>query len=272
MSSDLRVMSFNVWRGGGRGLDLTIEVIRRAKPDVAGLQECSPEIARSIAEELGVAWVADVNGHAILSPHEIVDVVGSTTDEWGGLGATLEIRARGARLRAHVFDAHLHWTDYGPYALHEQVPPAEVIQHEHDIRMPGLEELLGLMLPALASGEPTFLVGDFNAPSHLDYRSELAWPESLACAEHGLEDSWRAVHPDLRRWAPDARFAFDEAGVTWSPIVAEEVRGVFDRIDFVYHAPAGGTVAASSVVLDERNSVAPWPSDHRAVVSSFSLR
>lgn len=270
--TELSVMSFNVWRGGGLGLELTIDVIRRANPDIAGLQECKPDVAEAIAEELGAHWIADEDGHAILSRHPIVDSIGPTANEWGGLGAIVEIGPR--RRRARLFDAHLHWIDYGPYTLHDDPSRAEaaVLEHERAIRMPGLGELLDLMSPAQASKEPTFLVGDFNAPSDLDYPVSLGWPESIACRERGLEDSYRAVHPAQRIYTRESPFAFEEPGITWSPMRAEEVRGVFDRIDFVYHAPSGGTVVKTSVVLDAKNSVSPWPSDHRAVLSTFTLR
>jgi endonuclease/exonuclease/phosphatase family metal-dependent hydrolase len=262
--SELRVMSFNIWRSGGRSLEATIEAIRRSNADIVGLQECRVETADTIAKALKFGGVHDPHGHAILSRWPTMPI-GSTTNPWGGLGATIQ---RDEKRRIHLFDAHLHYANYGPYALRgrEAFGPAvpEILAQEQAIRMPGLVELLDMMAPFIASGEPTFLVGDFNAPSHLDYAT-IPWPESLLCYARGLADSYRVVHPAARTY-PEA-FAFDEPGVTWSPIVEEEPHGAYDRIDFIYWA--GRLNPVSSVELDGRNCVDPWPSDHRAVLTTF---
>ena len=51
----------------------------------------------------------------------------------------------------------------------------------------------------------------------------------------------------------------------------EERRGTFDRIDFVYYSASSAVTPVSSTCLDGGNSVDPWPSDHRAVLSTFAL-
>jgi len=258
-------MSFNIWRSGGRSLERTISVLRSAAPDVVGLQECDRDTARVIAAQLEMDSAVDDDGNVILSRHPIARVIGRTRHPWGGLGVTV---ALSPERRVHVFDAHLHWASYGPYLLQEGRPAPFVLARERAYRMPGLHELLAIMDGALTSGEPTFLVGDFNAPSHLDYPDALAWPESVACHARGLSDSYRVLHPERRRYDPRTPFAFDEPGITWSPLTGEEPRGVFDRIDFVYFAAAKPQEA---VELDALNSVEPWPSDHRAVLGTFAL-
>ena len=72
--------------------------------------------------------------------------------------------------------------------------------------------------PAAAGrdGIPVFLLGDFNAPSHLDWtaaavgsrphlRAVVDWPVSRAIEAAGFRDTWREIHPD-----PVA-----EPGLTW---------------------------------------------------------
>src|SRR6185369_14550807 len=78
---------------------------------------------------------------------------------------------------------------------------------------------MATVLPALASdGVPTFLTGNFNAPSHLDQpeaatksgaasTQKLEWLASKLLADRGLIDSYRAVHAD-----PVAK-----PGATWTP-------------------------------------------------------
>ena len=64
-------------------------------------------------------------------------------------------------------------------------------------------------------------------------------------------------------------FAFDDPGITWTPLTNQEPHGVFDRIDFVYFSAGDGVTVTNSTELDGRNSINPWPSDHRAVLSTF---
>lgn len=76
------------------------------------------------------------------------------------------------------------------------------------------------------------------------------------------------THPNKRKF-PDP-FASNEPDITWTPLTNEEPKGVFDRIDFVYFSPGDGALVTSSTELEGRNSVNPWPSDHRAVLSTFT--
>ncbi|HMJ66002.1 MAG TPA: endonuclease/exonuclease/phosphatase family protein, partial [Candidatus Binatia bacterium] len=124
------------------------------------------------------------------------------------------------------------------------------------------------MAPYLAGPSPCFLVGDFNAPSHLDYAS-YPWPTSKACDDAGLADSYRTMHSTNRTY-PGA-FAFDEPGITWTPMISQEPNSAFDRIDLVFFSRGDGTTVVESTELDGRNSANPWPSDHRAVISRFTL-
>jgi hypothetical protein len=126
---------------------------------------------------------------------------------------------------------------------------------------------------------PVFLTGDFNAPSHLDWTPAVAasgqvpypygWPVSRLLDEYGLRDSYRLAHPD-----PLAR-----PGHSWTPGTPHpwrDPREVPGRIDFIY---AGGPVEVLGSQLvgeaggaDVDLAVMPYPSDHRAVVSSFRTR
>jgi hypothetical protein len=134
----------------------------------------------------------------------------------------------------------------------------------------------------VARGIPVFLVGDFNSPSWRDWTSEtvgvlpqigfpLKWPVSRAVERAGFVDSYRAVHPD-----PVA-----DPGITW-PAARPELPGwnpgktaPRDRIDLVF--AAGEATATDSILVGEPDvpfvdvSVRPWPTDHRGVVSAFTV-
>jgi hypothetical protein len=182
-----------------------------------------------------------------------------------------------------VANVHLPSTSYGPFKAGQGATEEELLATEQRKRVPALMPSLNAVEKLAAQGVPVFLLGDFNAPSHLDWTEEavgtreqirfpVAWPASLAVEAAGLVDSYRAVHPD----------PVVDPGLTWPanrPVVpgynpfrhgAER-----DRIDFVY---AGGParVTDSRIVGEEGEAgvdvpVAPWPTDHRALVSTFEV-
>ena len=253
-------MSFNIWVSGGRSLSNCIAAIRISGADVIGLQECRADTAATIASQLGFQ-VTSHSGSPILSRYPIVETLNPT----GGSGATIEISA-GQRI--HFFNSHLTAYPYGPYTLRDGGTQQSVLSGENATRMPALRSLLLAMKPYLSSSVPCFLTGDFNAPSHLDY-TDFPWPTSLACIQAGMMDSFHEAVPGRRKF-PGA-FSFDDVGVTWTPLREEEPKGVFDRIDFIYVSTGDGVGILESAVLDERNSVKPWPSDHRAVLTRVKL-
>jgi hypothetical protein len=133
-------------------------------------------------------------------------------------------------------------------------------------------------LPALAAaGIPVFLTGDFNTPSHLDWteavskhrphvRYAVPWPMSRATEAVGLRDSFREAHPD----------PIEVPGFTWSPGGPEcDPDEVHDRIDWVLAAGPAVTVASDILGevggVDVSHAVDRFPSDHRAVVSTFRV-
>jgi len=258
--TNLTVMSFNIWRNGGNSLSRTIEAIRQAGADLVGLQECNAQTARTIADALRFYVLPRVDV-SIVSRYPILTAL----PVGGGSGVAVALPDG---QRVYLFDCHLTAYPYGPYSMREGKDQAFVLAQEEATRMPALNRLLEGMRPYVASASPVFLVGDFNAPSHLDY-ADYPWPTSVACIEAGLMDSYRELHPQNRTYPPD--FAYDDPGITWTPMVSQEPNHAFDRIDFVYHSAGDGLTVLESVELDGRNSVNPWPSDHRAVIARYLL-
>ena len=256
--TNLRVMSFNIWVNGGTSLPRCIDAIRTSGADIGGLQECSATTARTIATNLGFYYLG-VSDVSVVSRFPIVN----TIPTGGGSAVAIELSPG---QNAYLFNCHLAPDPYGPYSIRQGSNQTFVINQEHQTRMPALNQLLSTMAPYLAGSAPCFLVGDFNAPSHLDYAS-YPWPTSLACGEAGLLDSYRLMHPGNRTYPP--AFAFDEPGITWTPRTDQEPFSAFDRIDFVFFSSGDGMTVVESTELDHRNSVNPWPSDHRAVLSRF---
>jgi exonuclease III len=268
----IRVMVFNIEEGGA-GVDFAkvVEAIRRADADIVAIQEAMGSTAR-VAEALDWAYASHrtqvVSRYPLILPAE--------TD---GVSAYVEVRPGYVVALASV---HPPAEPYGPELALAGGSADEVMALERRIRLPRLDRPLAL-LPRLAeAGIPVFLLGDFNAPSHLDWtaatvglrphvRTPIEWPVSLAIEAAGFRDSWREIHPDpvadpgLTWWAERPPTGGYEPG----PDTPD------DRIDIIY--AAGPSVTTDCRIVGEPGrpdvaiSVDPWPSDHRAVVASFKV-
>jgi endonuclease/exonuclease/phosphatase family metal-dependent hydrolase len=281
---DLSVMSFNIFYGGDE-LDLetgdfcevadgceatfqqVVATIEASGADVVGLQEAERN-TRRIGEALG--WNFDERNH-LISRYPLIDPPGAD-----GAYAFVEVTP------GHVVAvANLHLTSdpYGPYAVRDGASIEEVLQLEHDVRLPDIQPLLAAMPELQDQGIPLFVTGDFNSPSYLDWTQAVAdarsdvpfsvtWPVTEALGAAGLHDSYRDVNPD----------PVTKPGFTWTPggpESAPEGQEVMDRIDLVL--ASGEATTTSSKVVGEVDgpdvdiAMSPYPSDHRAVVSTFSV-
>ncbi|MCX4760579.1 HAD-IA family hydrolase [Streptomyces sp. NBC_01275] len=262
----LRVMTWNLWHGGTKVRDhraKQLKVIAETDVDVVGLQETYGGAAEELAEALGWHHHRAGDNLGIISRHPITAALGDPQAGFYG-AAGVRIRVAG-ETEVEVWTVHLDYTPYGPYeAAFDALPAADLIAHE-EVRLAQMRDALG----RLGGEGPLVLVGDFNSPSHLD-GPDVEWPVTKAAEEAGLRDSYREAHPDPVR----------SPGHTWSPVHAEHEDGSGrpepqDRIDFVLHRGLR--------VLDSRTYVSgsprtwpdvednDWPSDHAAVITTFSL-
>ncbi len=264
----LRVMSFNVWYGGEQvSLGKVGEAIRAANPDIVGVQEADRNLEH-IAAAAGMPYVDP--RRRLLSRWPIFD---------SGTGIRTQSGAPPYSTTALDSDALHAWV---------MVRPGKVVAvanvhlssgpDEDAVRLKETRPLASLGRLA-ADGTPVFLTGDFNSSSHFDSpgaRRREAGEQSgspdravtLLLAAAGLRDSYREVHPD-----PVAH-----PGYTWSPGAPHPVverAGSRNRIDYVFSG--GRSMAVASEVVGEVGgpdtdiSVFPWPSDHRAIVSTFQV-
>ncbi len=260
---ELRVMSFNILRGGrflGQPLAQTAAAIRAAGADIVGLQEQQGSAAE-LAAELGFGCAVQSASTAIISRFPIVQ-----SNELGAL-----LLLPGGR-EAWVFNVHLTPYPYQPYDIRDGKLSTAAQAEAAAAAVRDGPALAARIAGAMEQG-PVFLVGDFNEPSHRDWIDAarerhfgwtVVWPVSSAVAGAGMCDAWRTCHPDPLAMPGD----------TWTPL-GDEPDEVHDRIDRVYFAGAGVSVLAAQVVGEAAAHadlvVHPWPSDHRAVVAAFSL-
>ena len=286
-ASTLRVMTFNLWHGGEAGgapLEQTATVIRQSGADFVGLQQTHgverhgtrPDNGRGLATLLGWHYVDQGQRTGILSRWPIVG------RQRGAAGVT--VRLPDGR-DVHVFNVHLAHAPYQPYQLlgipYERAPflttAAEAVEAARKARGAQIEAVLDVVRPLVTQGAPVVLTGDFNEPSHRDWTPRaaaagrvplaVAYPTTRAVEDAGLRDAFRAEHPD----------EVTRPGHTWTPTTApDDPADRHDRIDFVFVAGADLDVAACAVVGEAQGPadvvVHPWPSDHRAVVATLTLR
>ncbi len=289
----LRVLVWNVWRGGNEladGPEKILAVVEGARPDVVLLQESydidgdRPTTGRWMAEQLG--W----NAYQGTSPHLCVltplDLEATFFHhDWHGVGA----RLRDAEGREFV--AFSIWLDYRAYLTWElrdepERSDADLLEAEsvRSSRLPQAEALLTYLEEEghLAADVPLLVGGDWNTPSHLDWtldtsrvykhRRALDLPVSRAVVDRGFTDVFRAVHPN----------PVQRPGITWSPLFRVAGDGGdqgFERIDRLYLRNPGAAAEGwrlaprtaevlprvwedDALPLDERQ----FPSDHAAVL------
>jgi endonuclease/exonuclease/phosphatase family metal-dependent hydrolase len=263
----LTVMTFNVWYGGVQvEFDRIGEAIRASGADVVGVQEPEGNLRR-IADAAGMSYV-DETLH-VISRYPIFAV------ERGGVRFGYVAVAPGKVVA--IGNVHLPSSPYGPELVRDGRSRERVLANERATRLPEIRPYVRSLARQGRAGVPTFLVGDFNTPSHLDWTPEAAaagrvkyalrWPVSVALERAGFRDSYREAHPD-----PVAR-----PGKTWTagtppPRVRE--RETLDRIDWV--TATGPATTLQSMLVGEPGGPdvdlgVPWGSDHRAVASTFEL-
>lgn len=272
--SSLRVMSYNILTGGAAygPLSRTVGIIQAAQADVIGIQEVGGSAA-SIANSLGFYYQGFNSDIAIISRYPIAQVLNQ--------GVRLQLSAT---QDAYIFDLHLAAYPYQPYDIRDGLitNEAQAITAASNTRSGSVSSLINNMSSALNSGSPVFLTGDFNEPSHLDWTQAVVnagvpnrpfkvdWPTSRSVTNAGLTDSFRELRPNV----------ITDRGNTWSPgypAPTLDANEVHDRIDFVYYAGLNVSATSSQTIgynVSDGSTdiqVRPYPSDHRAVVSQFSL-
>ena len=251
--------------GCSRTFDQVVHVIEESTADIVGIEE-GERNAGAIADALG--WYAS-DRTQVISRFPIVDPPGAN-------GRYVWVEVLPGRFVA-IGNVHLPSDPYGPYEIRDGATLEETIELENSVRLPAIQPYLEALPPLVDAGFPTFLVGDFNSPSHLDWTPEVSavrpevpfpvdWPVSRALADAGFRDSYRESFPD----------PVEVPGFTWTPGGPESIPDeVHDRIDWVLASGPAETLGSTVVGEDGGPDVAigfdPWPTDHRGVLSEFEV-
>ena len=288
-AESIRVMTFNLWHGGDGGeqpLAQSIAVIRAAQADIVGLQETRgitvkgqerPDRAAQIATTLKWHYLDQGGRTGIISRYPIV---ASTPKKWGA-----KIRLPSGDFVYH-FNVHFAPSPYQPYQLlkipYGNAPfitsETEAIRYAKSTRGRSAQAMLAEVVAAESESLATFVSGDFNEPSCHDWtdaaeRAGLCpiavdWPTTKLVMDAGFVDGYRLIHPDPVK----------SPGMTWTPTTqADDPKDHHDRIDFVFVNQSPRVRIQNASVIGESSQtseivVAPYPSDHRAVVIEVDIK
>lgn len=275
---EIRVMSFNIWVDGKAGkqpLHQTAKAITEAKADIVGLQEARNN-AGKIAALVGMNHIQQIGGNAIISKFKIK---GLTKNR---IGAIIEVSPGNDIL---LYNNHFSAAPYQPYQL-LKIPygsgrfietEAEAIEEANKARGNQVARLLEEIEDNQNLELPTFITGDFNEPSHLDWTEATAkikrhplkveYPASKRIADAGFLDAFRILHPN----------EVEYPGMTWTPITKpDNPKDHHDRIDFVLYGKREAIIPMKAEIVGESPeyadiTVSPYPSDHRGVVVTFNV-
>ena len=260
-----KVLAWNIWHGGRRdgnfeGLNRTIRIIRESGAAIICMQETYGS-GPQIADALGFVYYYRSTNLSVMSRFPIMETYGLYQPfRFGGVGLALP----GNRQLA-VFSLWIHWLPNTDVLIPAATTADTIILEENKTRGKEIREILAELREWQVGHPdlPVIVAGDFNSPSHLDWTVAMKsrnnglvveWPVSKAMAEAGFRDAYRTVHSD-----PATNY-----GRTWSPRFREAWQ---DRIDYIYFS-TGQLECLDATVLDQ--AVPRWPSDHAAVLATFS--
>jgi endonuclease/exonuclease/phosphatase family metal-dependent hydrolase len=296
-STTLKVMTFNVWGGGGnegKSVDETVAAIKAAGADIVGMQEtrlesdpctaesCPPtgtSVAKAIADKLGFFYYDQTATNVAVWANAIISryPIGAATKN--DLGVSIDVNGR----KVYAFNIHLTDFPYGPYQLlnieYGTAPflttEAEAVKTATETRGPALE-LLFADLAAADGADAAFIFGDFNEPSFRDWTEPavtagnqpltVRWPTTANIEDKGFVDALRQAFPDVAK----------KPAFTWTPTSEPtDLADHHDRIDFVFARAKNLTVGSAGIVGEKSPEadivVTPWPSDHRAVTAQITF-
>lgn len=278
-SYSIKIMSFNIWKGGGTSIGKTAEVFVASGVDIIGVQEAydrNSNKAKYIADSLGWYSFENSRSQTVISKYPIVD---TSTNNKG-----VKVRINDKHF-VWIFNVHLNHCPYEPYQLNNieycggpfLTTEEEAVKSAKATREKQVKSNIEDILEVRKEGYPIFVTGDFNEPSFLDWTDKataaglckipVKWPSTrMFIEEGGMQDSYRTIYPD----------EVAKPGHTWTPL--PEIRKyaeVFDRIDFVLFS-GNNIKVVKSQLLGEDSPLSDikfndYPSDHRAVLSSFII-
>lgn len=266
---DLRLMGFNIWHGGNEtgseaGPKRVADIIRDSGAEVVGLIETYGS-GPKIADDLGYCLYLHSSNLSILSKFPIVE----TADFFRPFNCSAAKIKVSRTQTVNYINLWLHYLPDTRQQLLDKVSTDSIVAGEWTTRAAELKQILKEADEAgfIGGGVPTFVSGDFNIDSHLDWiestRDEhegyvVPWPTSILMERAGFTDSYRKLYPNPKT----------HPCKTWSPAYTPEENGFYYRIDFIFYKGPGVTPRESRMI--DTHAVR-FPSDHAAMLTVFGL-
>lgn len=263
---DLRLMGFNIWHGGNEtgavaGPKRVADIIRESGAEIMGLIETYGSGPR-IADELGYYFYLHSSNLSILSKYPIVE----TADFFRPFNCSAAKIQVSRTQTVNYINLWLHYLPSTGQQLADRVGVDSILRGEWSTRAAELKQILKEAGDAgfISGSVPTFVSGDFNIGSHLDWTKAtrerhagyvVPWPTSILMEQAGFRDSYRERYPDPVKYPC----------LTWSPVSKNELQY---RIDFIFYKGRGVKVRESRMI--ETHPVR-FPSDHAAMLTVFGL-
>ncbi len=195
----LKVMEFNIEYGGDTvDFDKVLEAMKKAQPDIIGLEEAETSTGR-IAKATGYAYWS--NATQVVSRYPLLE-----PPEADGQYLYVQVRAR--PLRGRLANVHLPSDEPGPHLIRIGKPVEKVVATEEAVRLPVHPGPARGPAAAGEAGHPRRSCSATSThPRAATTRQEVVgtrdyvkyvvdWPVSKAVEAAGFIDSWRAVYPD----------------------------------------------------------------------------
>ncbi|TKG97414.1 hypothetical protein EYV94_03015 [Puteibacter caeruleilacunae] len=306
--TELKVMTWNIWGklnlepkysiNGKTARKRVIEIIKESKADIITMTETYGS-AKDIAEALGFHYytpAADAN-LTIFSRYPLAS--SGNLENISSFSFIQALVNLPNNKQVKVFNIWLTSGGRHIVAIKDEKLSDEDFNKGDENRHKHLHELLNhndFKNSMLAKNEvPVIVAGDFNCVSHLDYTTDtkkkglnysrvLDCQTSKAMAKAGFTDSYRYMHPDVTEktlghtWTTVGLGYTYKSGEGFVPVEKNprpQYQDPYARIDFIYCAGNGIKPVDSRTILhhssNQERSFPEFPSDHGAVISTFSI-
>lgn len=320
---ELKVLQFNIWQEGTvvpDGYQAILDEVIRLDADLIALSEVRNYNDQSLAKRL----VTDLKerGHiyysetsydsGILSRHPIIsqEMLFPAIDDRGSVTKAIisiedtEVAFYSAHLDYRNCSLYLPrgydgstWARLDTIITDINMIAADNLQSQRD------EAIRAIITDAQTerkNGRLTFIGGDFNEPSHLDWIEAtkklydhngvvMEWHNTKSLEQAGFIDTYRQIFPNPVTH-PGFTFPADNPLVditklAWSPTADDR-----DRIDFIFYQPHPDLELIDAVIVGPKGSVVRnerveeqsddpfvlpntiWPTDHKAILATFKLK
>ncbi len=271
-AKNIVIMSFNIENGGTHiSFSSIVKAIKMSQAQIVAVQEAWGNVER-LAKEL--QWPYYSKEHHIISRYPLYFMDGDKEKY-------IYVEVSPEHFIA-ITNLHLPYNGYGPSLVKAHKSTAEIINDELQIGFVYIKPYIKALNQLTTENIPVFLTGDFNAPSTLDWSANtikkhhriIPWPITQLLLTQGFIDSYRAINPDPNK----------NPGYTW-PAMRPKKDNLVDgfnpskdeakaRIDFIFCKGPVKTINSFTIGEPHSNSsivITPWPSDHRALISSFKV-